>query len=497
MRLSKLMASIGTAALLLSACGGEPETPEANAPAPAPAPAPTQKPQQPKPAEAEPFENPVVPGTPKDPTSIANLGLLEPSDPDKVVKQVEQGKDPFGIITVEQEPADTKRTGAKIPALDPRTVSSPPKLPKEIGPKIEENIDVEVRPLPTLEARNIPPVPDLPPVSPDGELGLIPTRVKSRPQIPPPPPQETQQVPDLAGLPTEFGPPQPGSQPGSQPASQPASQPFSQPGSQPFSQPFSQEPRQVPDITGPPADFGPALPTGSPGDGSAGQGYRPGRRPSGTPGQSFGPGSGSPIAQSPGEGLRPDSGSPIAQSPGEGFKPDSGSPIAQSPGEGLRPDPVSPNGQAPGEGLRPDPGSPSGETPGQPDSGSPNSESPGEGFKPDSGSPNGQSPGQSFGPDGVPPGDGIPPQPLSIELAQNVEVSGIIQVGRDIQIILKAPNEQTTRYVKVGQRIANGEVLVKRVEELEDSEPVVILEQNGIEVRKVVGEQPITEESSQ
>jgi pyruvate/2-oxoglutarate dehydrogenase complex dihydrolipoamide acyltransferase (E2) component len=73
-----------------------------------------------------------------------------------------------------------------------------------------------------------------------------------------------------------------------------------------------------------------------------------------------------------------------------------------------------------------------------------------------------------------------------------VEISGLIQVGSETQIILKAPNEATSRYVKVGQRLANGQVLVKRVEVNQGAEPVVILEENGIEVEKLVGEKPVT-----
>ena len=442
MRLPLLMASIGTAVLLLTACGGEPETPETNnAPQPAPPPAPSPKPKAPEPGAAQPFENPVVPGAPKDPTSIANLGLLIPSDPEEERKKVTQGKEnPFEIFNVEPAPSDPRRTGAKIPALDPRQVPAVPKLPEEIGPNIEENIDVAVRLLPTLEARQIPSVPDLPPISPyvsDGEPLSIPTRVTSRPQIPPPPPQEARQVPDIAGLPGEFGPPKRGPSLVPAPPPQQPRQVPDVPGlppdfgpsrkrQSPVPPPPPQETRQVPDVPGLPADFGPALP--SPGDadgGPSGQGYRPGRRPGQAPGQAPG----------------------------------------QSPGQGFGPGPISQDGQSPGQGFSPDPIS-----------------------------QDGQTPGQSFGPGEAPPGDGIP-LPLSTELAQNVEVSGIIQVGRDIQIIVKAPNEQTTRYVRVGQKIANGEVLVKRVEQLKESDPVVILEQNGIEVRKVVGEKPITESS--
>uniref|UniRef100_A0A7C3ZX82 Uncharacterized protein n=1 Tax=Planktothricoides sp. SpSt-374 TaxID=2282167 RepID=A0A7C3ZX82_9CYAN len=69
-----------------------------------------------------------------------------------------------------------------------------------------------------------------------------------------------------------------------------------------------------------------------------------------------------------------------------------------------------------------------------------------------------------------------------------MEVTGVVQVNGEILIIVKAPNEPTTRYVKVGQRIGNGKVLVKRVEQLKGSEPIVVLEENGVEVNKEVGE---------
>jgi hypothetical protein len=86
----------------------------------------------------------------------------------------------------------------------------------------------------------------------------------------------------------------------------------------------------------------------------------------------------------------------------------------------------------------------------------------------------------------VPSSPPIPPPP-DTQLAEGIEVTGVIDVGSQVQIIAKAPNEPTSRYIKVGQKIANGEVVVKRVEE-EAGEPVVILEQNGVEVSKRVGQ---------
>lgn len=80
----------------------------------------------------------------------------------------------------------------------------------------------------------------------------------------------------------------------------------------------------------------------------------------------------------------------------------------------------------------------------------------------------------------------LPPLPDS-SLARGIQITGVVVVGGVPQVIVQAPNEATSRYVEVGQRIANGQVLVKRVEMNSGSEPVVILEQNGVEVARLVG----------
>ena len=76
------------------------------------------------------------------------------------------------------------------------------------------------------------------------------------------------------------------------------------------------------------------------------------------------------------------------------------------------------------------------------------------------------------------------PQPT---LARQVEVTGVVKVGNTVQAIVKAPNEPTTRYVGVGQMLSNGRILVKRIEINAGSEPIVVLEENGIEVSVMVG----------
>ncbi|MBW4686807.1 MAG: hypothetical protein KME40_17305 [Komarekiella atlantica HA4396-MV6] len=81
------------------------------------------------------------------------------------------------------------------------------------------------------------------------------------------------------------------------------------------------------------------------------------------------------------------------------------------------------------------------------------------------------------------------PPPAQPELAKAVLVTGVVLIGREPQAIIKVPNEPTSRYVQAGQRLANG-VLIKRIEMNEGYNPVVILEQYGIEVAKMVGESP-------
>jgi hypothetical protein len=79
-----------------------------------------------------------------------------------------------------------------------------------------------------------------------------------------------------------------------------------------------------------------------------------------------------------------------------------------------------------------------------------------------------------------------PPQP---ELAREVLVTGVVLIGKKLQAIIQVPNEPTSRYVQAGQRLANG-LLIKRIELNEGSNPIVIVEQYGIEVARMVGDAP-------
>ena len=50
------------------------------------------------------------------------------------------------------------------------------------------------------------------------------------------------------------------------------------------------------------------------------------------------------------------------------------------------------------------------------------------------------------------------------ELARAVAITGVVQIGDTTQAIVKAPNETSSRYVKAGDRISNGQVLIKRID---------------------------------
>ncbi|WP_052128894.1 hypothetical protein [Neosynechococcus sphagnicola] len=82
----------------------------------------------------------------------------------------------------------------------------------------------------------------------------------------------------------------------------------------------------------------------------------------------------------------------------------------------------------------------------------------------------------------------LPPPPPQPDLARAVEVTGVVQIGNTIQAILKAPNEPSSRYVRAGQRLSNGQVLVKRIILGMGGNPIVVLEEHGIEVNKTLSE---------
>lgn len=109
-------------------------------------------------------------------------------------------------------------------------------------------------------------------------------------------------------------------------------------------------------------------------------------------------------------------------------------------------------------------------------------------------SPGNGQPGGGNGrqPGGTPPGNGgdvaVAPPP-STDLAEAVQITGVIRIGNQNYAIINAPNEATSRYVRVGQRIANNQVLLKRIDFDGNGDPLVILEENGVEIAQPVGPQ--------
>jgi hypothetical protein len=73
------------------------------------------------------------------------------------------------------------------------------------------------------------------------------------------------------------------------------------------------------------------------------------------------------------------------------------------------------------------------------------------------------------------------PQPT---LAQAVQVTGVMTIGNENFAVVET--SAGSQYVRAGQRVANGQVLVKRID-VRGSDPVVVFEQNGIEVSRPVG----------
>jgi len=72
--------------------------------------------------------------------------------------------------------------------------------------------------------------------------------------------------------------------------------------------------------------------------------------------------------------------------------------------------------------------------------------------------------------------------------ADGIVVTGVVQVNGSVYAIIQESAGFPSTYVRVGQRLANGAVVVKRINITPGGEPTVVLEQNGVEVTKVVGE---------
>jgi hypothetical protein len=89
--------------------------------------------------------------------------------------------------------------------------------------------------------------------------------------------------------------------------------------------------------------------------------------------------------------------------------------------------------------------------------------------------------------------DPVAARPLQ---AMAIEVTGVIEVAGKTQVIVKLPSESFSRYIEVGERVANGQVLVKRVEGQQSLSPTVVLEEVGVEVPRKIGDTASTAPAS-
>lgn len=84
----------------------------------------------------------------------------------------------------------------------------------------------------------------------------------------------------------------------------------------------------------------------------------------------------------------------------------------------------------------------------------------------------------------------LPPAPVlapPTNLANDIQVMGVVQLRGRWTAIVKAPNEATARSVSTGDYLAGGQVLVKQIMMSKGASPIVVFQQNGIEVIKRIG----------
>ena len=80
-----------------------------------------------------------------------------------------------------------------------------------------------------------------------------------------------------------------------------------------------------------------------------------------------------------------------------------------------------------------------------------------------------------------------PPAISQTRFADAVQITGVVQIGGKAMAIIQSPEEGTARYVKPGDSVANGRVLLKRIIMSKNGEPTIVLQENGVEVTKSVG----------
>ncbi|MBV5261607.1 hypothetical protein FLX56_24655 [Synechococcus moorigangaii CMS01] len=85
------------------------------------------------------------------------------------------------------------------------------------------------------------------------------------------------------------------------------------------------------------------------------------------------------------------------------------------------------------------------------------------------------------------------PEPTA---ANNTKITGVVQINGIDYVMVESPDEQFSRYVKVGDYVANGQVLVKEII-FNRGVPVVMLEQYGMTVQKKLNETSVASSSGE
>jgi hypothetical protein len=77
-------------------------------------------------------------------------------------------------------------------------------------------------------------------------------------------------------------------------------------------------------------------------------------------------------------------------------------------------------------------------------------------------------------------------------LVDQVEITGVAQVGNQLLVVARGPGESSARTIAPGSYLASGRILVKAVRQ-EGKEPVVVLVENGVEtLRSVSGQRAMS-----
>lgn len=84
-------------------------------------------------------------------------------------------------------------------------------------------------------------------------------------------------------------------------------------------------------------------------------------------------------------------------------------------------------------------------------------------------------------PSGFPQADPVPQNPV-----EAIELTGVVQVGDRVGVIVREGNGQTSRHLFEGDLLAGGQIRIKAID-LSAQEPLVILEYQGKEYPRMVG----------